>query len=684
MHKGFGMTGPSAAYEHRRGIDDHDIVPPPQTSLFGLFPDTVQSHFDGTLEPNHYTDSIYPEISRRFVDKCLRVLSIFCLILSVFCHMTFGLGFGIGWLWLWMSPKIWFKGGLILVGLLPTVWLRSRTLYVRRKVPCSRLSYVLSVFSKSNALVWSAHYWASMVMGTIYYWSSSRLSSRVFLYPEGNFSPPQLNENYIYIYGLINFVAVAYTAYRYFWERDQLAFPAVQRSWAHRVTVRDSCAHAARLAGYSTGAYALQYLFFGGLQYQTIKAFVQFFVKGGLMIHWRYRISVFSPALLLHTYLTAFFIIFALEVAHMIVEVTYTQPVEKAVSLRTVVEGLLLPAGSYGRFQAHLQLRNEVRKGAVVRKQIYGEKSKPYEALWKPISEALLADVERVTKALEDERKAINEKSSALLRPRSFVPSTSSVKRVSVMSPEKEAAGVQGYLMKLLYPPTSPTRRGSGLESSETKAYGTVTAGHSTSAPEVPLPELLRPRRVEKKVSFAEEKTVPENKVDKYANFYKNPGQKLLSSAITLFQRVKWGAWIVSTPVEYRTHEVFKDWQETRLAIEALTILVTHAPKEDNFAEVHRGLSLTLTTLIRLYLRLYEHVRNPPAIPTTAGNKAEQGQVVDREASCMLNVMKNALYRVVEAWYTEFVQGSDDQGLWKLEFDPDVARALQDFVDFQT
>ncbi|KNC96722.1 uncharacterized protein SPPG_07931 [Spizellomyces punctatus DAOM BR117] len=638
---------------------------------------------------NPFVEAITPELYNRLASV---LWATFIVVYTLLYTWSLSLGdfVGFGWLRKLFQPTTWFFSFVasLLIGVL--VWRRVQNLQVRRRVQRTRFLALLDFLN--GQLLASAlwHSASSVILGYFYLrQKQSRVKSDWFLYPEGKYGAPELNENLVFIAGYCLFVALAYAGYRRYAERDQLAFPPIQRGlhWRIRARLPVSLSTAVSLGTIFLAVYNSLYLICGFSLYKIAAASIvrignfaaTFGNKSapiGLIIHegsWLRWIGLRS---LLHSYLTGMLLLAIWEAVDHIFEVFFTAPIRKDIPRSTVLTGLNLPTGQYAQYLAWLTLKGQLECRGQSRQSIFTVRNDEPSPL-KAVLASSMSIVDRLSESLEVEQKKSKDRreqeDAKRIKP---IAAASGITGSSVFSPQKRKQAildvVSDKVKEFVFQPGSPAR-----SPKVPPEPPKVLQDRWPQEQHREYPALLRPPRQHLDAqqtagSTAQSQSIPVSLKDRRAT-----GQEVLANLQQWIARWKWGKWLVAETLDRQTKDLFADFQVQVWAIQVLISIVVASPTEDRFGIVSDELDTILECLLRCQLGLETRLADPPVKPDEdpwIRNQLGDNQLLFREPYALLQVMQNSLYRVVTAWY---------ETLGQRKLQPRYARKFQRYLDFR-
>ncbi|KAI8911390.1 nucleoporin protein Ndc1-Nup [Powellomyces hirtus] len=637
-------------------------------------------------QSNAYVQAVSPKISSAVVSRSWLVfLAVHALIIC--WSLSLRDLFGLGLLRKIIYPSTWLMSFASALPISALLYLRANHLQVQRRVARSRLSDAITFFDQTTVLFAAVYIVSSVILGMTYLGiNDRRLETALFLYPEGRFNPPQLNENIVFIFGFCIYLGAAYPIHRRYAEKDQLQFPRIHRVfwWRIKLQVPVSFQTAMILGTKLMLSYVVLYVLFGSTIYDITAGITELLV-GRLVKHPKYRLSVLNIGRLIHTYFTGLLTLSCWELVNQWFEVLLTEfhDQEIAISTNVLASGLSLPSREYAKYLAFRRLTSLVSYDRAQRVKFYTEDVDAGRSAWRVVSQSCLSQIDQLSDVLEKEQVAGQARRSKFKNiPKKVVLRPVSQPALKAARKQTVFTHIAIKARHLLYPPGSPSRYVDGVEEPPEPAPSTVNAqGWHNDPKRDEIPVLLRKRPqpgTEPEhppiVTLTVKPPQPEKKI------YGSKGEQTLEAIREWVDQWTWGRWLVGESLARQTQWIFKDIQVQIWAIEAITCLVTSAAlhaDEDKFGQVSQDLTTVIQSLLRCQMAIEQRIRTPPISPDMDPSMVKvlaASQVVSREAWAALQVLQNAMYRIVRAWYIPLAH---------VRLNPEYAHVFQRYLDFR-
>ncbi|KAI8799329.1 nucleoporin protein Ndc1-Nup [Cladochytrium replicatum] len=522
---------------------------------------------------------------------------------------------------------------------------------------------------------------------------SDRFDARVFLYPDGRYGDPQLNENVVFLILFNGILGASYSVSRTYYGRDNLVFPILRRSWSILLKGRlptlalRSLRFATRVFGFTW----VGYLFFGGVAFgwaHSLTALITRLTDDPVL-----RIYMFDFGLMVHCILRGVLFVMCWETMNNTFEVIYSQALGVTRSkLFGLVSELKTPSHPYNQALAFLELNTLCQLGTP---EILTDVFRPSDdedqlpSYWHQISSACLEVVDDLRFRIDKDYSVVGPGGltqagvPAYQKPESVIKKkkTSPVNR-SIIAPRRPS------LLDWLFLGRTSARN------SRSRGAG---SGSNFDDNATAVPALLRLRR--------------NTDVGEIGTGHEGAGEpeqvpfidslELLKRANRFLVETPGTRWMFADSVQRRTSAVFESLQIQVWAVRSLAGLVVTSATMDSHGLVHRDVALILETLIRCLVEVERYSSRPPvrfyanAVLDPMGSKgvyrpplglvSQDGEGSSVEAwghhqllqwpcDTMISVLQTAIYQIVTTFY---------ENLTLFEFPPDVAAMLKSFVEFE-
>ncbi|KAJ2492270.1 Nuclear pore complex subunit [Coemansia sp. RSA 2050] len=462
----------------------------------------------------------------------------------------------------------------------------------------------------------------SYFMIVVHGWMFGGYSTRMWLYPEGSYGPPQLNPAWLASWMLATVLGGSYGAQLIMDERLQLSFPAVEQSRVYMLKDRLPGGFS-RALGFAFGVqwrFWAVYLFTGWGIYRSVCG-----VLARVMTTSAYGMSnpLFSPSGLAFWLLSGTLTALAWELAHRLFETVVTEPTRICtLSLdrnACLLNGLKHKSSPLIQHLAYQELYRLTMFDAEQRKGLLTDIDRQEGTMWRLVSEQCMGVIKVATEQLRAQNPVKESKASG--------PSKLAAKPAEV--PAQSRAG--GAPMKDIL--LQSRRAGQALPMAPAK-------------PTVAAQDLFGPEAqgLEKYVLTALRDTLLQSVV----------GQRILMRSLSA-----------------QSTSALSNFQQQVWAVRSLMRLVECSINEDSFGVVQKDIALVLSTLFAYLIELERCIASPSG---GAGSADYTVQTTNRQALAMIQVVRNSLYTFTTSFYVY---------LEALKLPQDVGRQLQVFANFQ-
>ncbi|KAJ2820945.1 hypothetical protein FBU31_005064 [Coemansia sp. 'formosensis'] len=464
----------------------------------------------------------------------------------------------------------------------------------------------------------------SYFMTIVHGWLFGGHSTRMWLYPEGSYGPPQLNPAWLASWVLATVYGCSYGAQFIMDERLQLSFPALEQSRIYALKDRLPGGFM-RALGFAFGVlwrFWLGYFVFGWGMYRSVCG-----VLARVMTTSAYGMSnpLFSLSGLTFWLLSGTLTTLAWELAHRLFETIATEPTHiNALSLdrnACLLNGLKHTDSPLIQHLAYQELYRLATFDAGQRTELLTDIDRPAGTMWKQVSEQCMGVIKTATDQLRAQNPTKESKAAG--------PPKLAVKPAEV--PVQNRAG--GAPMKDILLQSRRTGQVPALSAAPTK-------------PTVAAQDLFGPEA---------------QGLEKYV--LTTLRDTLLQSAV--------GQRILMRSLRARSTTALSNFQQQVWAVRSLMRLVECSIKEDSFGVVQKDIALVLGTL---FAYLAELERGVASHSDGVGSRDYTMQTTNRQALAMIQVVRNSLYTFTTGFYVY---------LEALKLPQDLGRQLQAFANFQ-
>ncbi|KAJ1734382.1 hypothetical protein LPJ61_001103 [Coemansia biformis] len=449
-------------------------------------------------------------------------------------------------------------------------------------------------------------------------------ASRMWLYPEGHYGPPQLNPGWLASWMLASVVGTGYAVQLIADERLQLRFPAVEQGRVHALKDRlpRGFAHAVRFALSVLVTFWVAYFVFGWGVYQNVcNVLARIFSTSSYGV----GSPLFSAGVLFSWLRSSTLTVLTWELAHQLFEVIVTEPTHiNELSLDRnlcLVSGLQNTDSPLIQHLAYQELYRLTAFNAEQRAEILGDIDRASGTMWSQVSSLCIGVVNAATGQLQTNAPP---------------------------APEKTAAA-----------------------RAASDGRGLAEQGASLRAGGAPMKDILQRNRraaAAGQGAAAAARTAGPSAAELFGTEAQGLEKYVLTALRDMLLRSALGQRIMSRSQRARSISTFANFQQQVWAIRALMRLVECSIREDKYGVVQGDVGAVLGALFA-YLDALEGSVAP------LGGRAEGGaQTAGGQAEAMIQVLRNTLYAFTTTFY---------EYLGALKLPPAQARQLQRFADFQ-
>ncbi|KAJ1863699.1 Nuclear pore complex subunit [Coemansia sp. RSA 1722] len=471
----------------------------------------------------------------------------------------------------------------------------------------------------------------SQAVFVVHGWMFGGRNTYMWLYPEGQHGPPQLNPGWLASWVLATALGAGYGAQLVMDERLQLTFPSVEqnRVYALKDRVPTSVSRAFAYASSLVSRFWAVYFIFGWGVYRTVC---------GILAHLTtttYSYGVGNPLFSLGGVVfwlhSSTLTVLTWELAHQLFEVIATEPTHinklSSDSNRCLVNGLKHAGNELIQHLAYQELYRLAEFSSEQRSDIFADIDRPNGTMWKQVSTQCIGVIRAATSQLQAQHKAATAaKSSA-----------------------KKAEDTASAAPKPAQP-TTPLRKVGGApmrDIFQKNLKDSTTAIEKPKTPTVSTQELFEPEAqgLEKYVLTMLRDTLVQSKL----------GQRVLTYSLRA-----------------RSTTAFANFQLQVWAVRSLVRLVERSLEEDRYGVVQGDITAILETLFAYLAALEKCLATLDS--GNNGVKAFNVQTTARQPLMMAQVVRNSIYIFTTSFYVH---------LESMKLSPELGRKLQPFADFK-
>ncbi|KAJ2746211.1 hypothetical protein GGI20_001566 [Coemansia sp. BCRC 34301] len=452
-------------------------------------------------------------------------------------------------------------------------------------------------------------------------------STRMWLYPEGSYGPPQLNPAWLASWVLATVIGSSYGAQLIMDERMQLSFPAIEQSRIYALKDRLS-GGVSRALGFAFTVlwrFWIVYFVFGWGMYRSVCG-----VLARVMTTSAYGVSnpLFSLSGLVFWLLSGTLTALVWELAHRLFETIATEPTHiNALSLdpnMCLLNGLKHSDSPLVQHLAYQELYRLTMFDVKQRTDLLADIDRPVGTMWAQVSGQCIGVVKTATDQLRAQNPASESKKPGPPRP--------AAKAAETLAQIREG----GAPMKDIFLQSRRTGQSGQAAASNAAPVKTAVAAQDLFGPEA-------------------------QGLEKYV--LTTLRDMLLQSAV--------GQRILKQSLRARSTTALSNFQQQVWAVRSLMRLVECSIAEDSFGVVQKDIALVLSTLFAF---LSELERGVASNSDGVSSKSSNVQASNRQALAMIQVVRSALYTFTTSFY---------EHLEALKLPQDLGRQLQVFANFQ-
>ncbi|KAJ1809751.1 Nuclear pore complex subunit, partial [Coemansia sp. RSA 2599] len=473
----------------------------------------------------------------------------------------------------------------------------------------------------------------SQAMFVVHGWMFGGRNAYMWLYPEDQYGPPQLNPGWLASWVLATALGVAYGAQVVMDERLQLSFPSIEQSrvYALKDRVPTSVTRAFSFASSLVSRFWMVYFVFGWGVYRAACGFLAHVMATtssygvgnpllslGGVVFWLH-----SSTLMVLTW----------ELAHQLFEVIATEPTHinklSRDSNQCLVSGLKHSGSELVQHLAYQELYRLTEFSPERRMDIFTDIDRANGTMWKQISVQCIGVIRAATSQLQAQHKA------------AAATAKNGANKVGAPAPAAQPKPAESA-MPLKKVGGAPMR--DIFQKNQKDSVGSID---KPKTPVVSTQELFEPEA---------------QGLEKY----------VLTMLRDTVVRSKPGQWVLSRSLRARSTTAFTNFQQQVWAVRSLVRLVECSLEEDQYGVVQGDIATVLETLFAYLAALERCLASSDS--GGSGVRAFNVQIAARQPLMMAQVVRNSIYIFTTRFYVH---------LESLKLSPELGRKLQPFADFK-
>ncbi|KAJ1725596.1 Nuclear pore complex subunit [Coemansia erecta] len=475
----------------------------------------------------------------------------------------------------------------------------------------------------------------AQAMFFVHRWISGGHSARMWLYPEGQYGPPQLNPAWLASWLLATATGASYGVQLITNERLQLSFPSIEQSRIHALRSRlPTCF--SRAFGFSKAVvllFWLVYFVFGWFFYRIACGLLAHVLTTTAYAVGNPLFSLSGVVFWIHSSTT---MVATWEIAHQVFEVIATEPTHinelSRDSNLCLVNGLKHGKDQLVQHLAYQELYRLVEFSPERRVDIYTDIDRSSGSMWKQISTQCIDVIKAATAQLQAQQKAAADAANASKKPAKPAPETGKP------ATDPAAKSLSGAPIKPLL-----------QQDSRSAANGTVgpaRAASTTNTPAASTQALFEPEA---------------QGLEKY----------VLTLIWNTLTHSKLGENVLLWSLHARSMTAFANFQLQVWAVRSLMRLVECSLEEDRYGVVQGDIGTVLEVVFAYMGALEKCIGISEA---GSGMRPFNVQTAARQPQMLAQVVRNSTYAFTTRFYVH---------LESLKLPAEVARKLQAYADFK-
>ncbi|ORX87332.1 hypothetical protein BCR32DRAFT_289443 [Anaeromyces robustus] len=565
------------------------------------------------------------------------------------------------------SIKGIFTSLIINIPLFVLLSLKFKYKNVKQDIKPNLLLQILSIFSREK-IVFLLLYILSCLVTVFCYLKvkNNKLVNSPFVYPEGPFSTPQVNETFFFVilFGIIN--GFYYGIKQTLKSLNTLKFPVIERTcfFALKSKLPIIFKNGIKYSFNTTIGTILFYYITGDRIYNCINKFFGLIVK--LINRSLGRIDLFQFRFFIHLFLGAALAYMLLELNNYIFQVLLTQPIYISLDdcnpARCLISGLCEEKSPLIKYYAFLELFRIVKYNKPYRELFINDiDSKPNA--WSVMSNECIKKIKELSEKLTKHMKE-NEK-----------------KEKSAPQIKKDTPKVKKSILKEIIEFLSPLPENHHMTKPTNNNILQAT-GHTVEVPNVLLGnELLRNRNSSN--TFSSIMASNKNEAIKKQTQSLQPVQPIeteikyfstLCAKIKSFLlRFKLGRILLTNSFERQLDIILNDITLEILAIQILGNLVVASLTEDKYGIIQRDIQQILECLLQCLLDAETFIKNPP-VALSVDEIINYNKNMPAKLDIIISTLQSTIYQIVIKFY---------DSLDNFSFSNKYLQKLQKFIDFK-
>ncbi|KAL6602609.1 hypothetical protein LY90DRAFT_666579 [Neocallimastix californiae] len=538
-------------------------------------------------------------------------------------------------------------------------------LNIKQDIKSNLLLQILSVASKNN-LIYLSLYILS-ILTTLYFYlkiNNNKFINSPFVYPEGPFSSPQINETFFFVilFGIINGLYYGFKQTLYY--LNIIKFPVIERTcfFALKSKIPVIFKNGLIYSFKSTLSTVIFYFIVGDKIYCVINKL--FGLVFNLINRPFGRIDLFQFHFLKDLFIGAVLAILLLELNHYIYQVLLTQPIyvclDDSNPARCLISGLCEEKSPLIQYYAFLELYRIVKYNKPYRELFINDiDSKPNA--WSVMSNECTKKIKELSNKLtkhikENEQKELN---------------TNKVKKIT----PKEKKSILKEIIEFL----SPLPEKSQVLKPENPNILQPT-GHTVEVPNILLGNnVLRNRNNNSLFSSVmtsnkNEQTKKEIPVESIPISIEEKYLGALCTKIkSILLKLKLGKILLTNSFERQIDIILNDITLEILAIKILGNFIVASLTEDKYGIIQRDIQPILECLLQCLLDVETFIKNPP-ITLSPEEIIKYNKEMPVKLDIIISTLQSTIYQIVIKFY---------DSLDNFSFSNKYLQKLQRFIDFK-
>jgi len=545
--------------------------------------------------------------------------------------------------------------------------LKFQLKHVNQDIKPNLLLQILSILSKDNILYLSL-YILSCLTTILFYLriNDNKFINSPFVYPEGPFSSPQVNETFFFVilFGIIN--GIYYGVKQVINSLHTIKFPVIERTcfFALKSKIPIIFRNGITYSFKSTITTVILYFIVGDKFYYVINQLFGIVFK--LINRTLGRIDLFQFHLLKHIFIGAALAFMLLELNHHIFQVLLTQPVYVCLDdcnpARCLISGLCEEKSPLIKYYAFHELFRIVKYNKLYRELFINDiDSKPN--VWTVMSSECIKKIKELSDKLTKHIKENEQKELNAVKAKKPIP--------------KEKKSIIKAIVEFLSPlPEQPKV----LKPANPNIL--QATGHTVEVPSILMGnDLLRNRNsrnsfssvmaANKNESIKKEAKVPPppNPIETEVKYLSALSAKIKS----ILLKFKLGRILLTNNFERQIDITLNDITLEILSIQILGNFLVASLTEDKYGIIQRDIQQILECLLQCLLDVETFIKNPP-IPLSSEEIIQYNKNMPIKLDVIISTLQSTIYQIVIKFY---------DSLDNFPFSNKYLQKLQRFIDFK-